>query len=429
VGLKTDQSGDVKASSGSVLLHRLNEALFALNISLAFGYGILFYYSSRLLSDAATNHFFDFCYYFLRSAARVKDFLHLPDPPSWSRDPSQLSIAVVFLLTAGCVSTLLFLFFRLSAGTPAYKTLIYLAGATALLTFPALLFYLNVLSGRGIQWVPGVIPSILFSSIGVLSGLFSLVSRARTLPLRTTLSLGLFWPGIAGIVLSRANSMPETERHYLTSAYLVLAIAGVSWIAWSIRNRGQRDPNSEIPEPRPVGSLTWVCVGVAGAILLFLWAPGRDYSLMKVKNRESLRIELFHSRCFGSCPVYTITVRGNREVDYLGQMDVKECGKRSDSISERQLMDILRELDHVHFFGLEDRAFLWPPDLPSVWVTVDVDGKTKRVGAVTYGARPKNGALANFLQAAARIDEIVGSKKWTEPKSYCDERRATPHSN
>jgi len=96
--------------------------------------------------------------------------------------------------------------------------------------------------------------------------------------------------------------MPETGGHYLTSAYLVLAIAGVSWIAWSIRNRGQRDPNSEIPEPRPVGSLTWVCVGVAGAILLFLWAPGRDYSLIKVKNRESLRIELFHSRCLEVVP-------------------------------------------------------------------------------------------------------------------------------
>jgi len=97
-------------------------------------------------------------------------------------------------------------------------------------------------------------------------------------------------------------------------------------------------------------------------------------------------------------------------VDYLGQMDVKECGKRSDSISERQLMDILRELDHVHFFGLEDRAFLWPPDLPSVWVTVDVDGKTKRVGAVTYGRAPRMAPWPTFFRPPHALMKSSGPK-------------------
>jgi hypothetical protein len=110
-------------------------------------------------------------------------------------------------------------------------------------------------------------------------------------------------------------------------------------------------------------------------------------------------------------------------------MSVKECGKQSESINESQLMDILRELDQAHFFALEDRAFLWTPDLPSVWVTANVDGKTKRVGAVAYDASPKNGAMANFIRATARIDEIVGSKKWTFPKNYCQDRRIIPHSD
>jgi hypothetical protein len=427
VGLKSDQSGDTKPSSGSVLLHRLNEALFALNISLAFGYGVVFYYFSRLLSDAPTGHFFDFCYYFLRSAARAKDFLHLPDPPSWSRDPSQLSIAVAFLLTAGCVSTLLFLFFRLSAGTSAFPIMAYTTGAGALLILPAQLIYFNILGGGGIQWSPGVISSILFSSMGVLIGLSSLSSRVWTIPLPATLFLGLFFPGLAGIVLTRA--ITERTRSYSTWAYMVLVVATLCWIVWSVIKRNHLNLNPGILAVGPLGNSTRICIGVAGAILLVLWAPGRDYSLMKAKDRESLRIELFHSGCFGSCPVYTITVHGNGEVDYLGRMDVKECGKRSDSISEGQLLDILRELDQVHFFALEDRAFLWPPDVPSVWVTVNADGKTKRVAAPKSGAGPKDGAFATFVRAAGRIDEIVGSEKWIEPKGYCDERRTAPNSN
>jgi uncharacterized protein DUF6438 len=429
---KTDQPGGGEAFSRGPLVRNLNEVLFALNISLAIGYGVLFYYFSRLLGDrGATGYFFDFCYYFLRSAARIKDFLHLPDPVPWNGDPSPISVAVAFLLTAGCASTLLFLFLRLSDRTPVFPILVYTTGAAALFILPAQLIYFNVLTARGIQWDPGFIPSILFSSTGVLIGLISIISQVRILALPASLSLGLLYPTIAGIVLSRANKMqmPESAGVYLSLVYIFLVATPLGWIVWSANKRGHQNLNSGIPARGPLGKSSWICVAVAGAVLVFLWAPRRDYSLMKVKNRESLRIELFHGPCFGSCPVYTITVHGNGEVEYLGQMSVKECGKQSESINESQLMDILRELDQAHFFALEDRAFLWPPDLPSVWVTVKVDGKTKRVGAVTYEARPQNGAMANFVRTASRIDEIVGSPKWTFPKSNCVDRRTTPHSN
>lgn len=431
MGRNNRDSLDGELPSSNSLLQTLSELFFAVNVCLSLGYGMLFYYFSRLLGDVrSTEDSFDFCYYFLRSAARVKDLLHLTDPTTWS-GPSIPNIAVAFLITAMCVSMVLFLFFRLVAGTPSFRVLVYVTGAAALFAIPAQLVYFSVVNRNGTQWNPGVVPSILFSSFGALVGLVSLISLERTLKVLIVLSLDVLFPGIAGAVLFGATvrELPESAGNYLSWVYMVLVIAALSWIVSSIRKRSHETSNIEMPERPPLRNAMKICVGIVCAILFFLWAPGRNYSLLGAKSRKSIRIELFRSACFGSCPIYTITVLGNGEVDYLGQMFVKECGKRSDLITEGQVTDILRELDRAHFFALEDRAFLRPPDVPGVSVTVSADGKTKRVWAVTYGAVPRNGAWAAFARAASRIDEIVGSAKWIHPGSSCEHRDGRPPSN
>jgi hypothetical protein len=387
-----------------------------------------FDYSSRLLGDGKANDFFDFCYYFLRAAARVKDLFHLPDPTPLAGAPNLSNIALAFLLTVMCLSLALFAFFRLFAGGPAYRILIYIVGVAALFVVPV---QLGALIASETQLSSGSLPSILFSSLGVLIGLVSLTSRVETLPFPSALALSLLFPGIAAGVLFRTTEIETSQSavDYLSWAYAGLAIAAVAWIASSSRRRKPEDLNVQISERVPLGYPTTIGAGAACAILIFLWAPGRNYSLLNAKDRDSTKIELHRTACFGSCPAYTVTVHGDGQVDYLGQMSVKECGKRSDSISKGQVTDIFRELDRAHFFALEDRAFLSVPDVPSASVTVWADGKTKRVWGVTYGAVPRNGALAAFARATSRIDEIVGSAKWIYPKNSCEHRDSRPPAN
>jgi hypothetical protein len=103
--------------------------------------------------------------------------------------------------------------------------------------------------------------------------------------------------------------------------------------------------------------LAAVAVSVAG--LGELWLPGRGYSLVHAKNRDSLTIEMWHSKCQIGCPVYKITAHGNGAVEYVGEQFVKVRGAQASSLNEEQMESILVDFDRAEFFSLEDQAFAW----------------------------------------------------------------------
>ena len=73
----------------------------------------------------------------------------------------------------------------------------------------------------------------------------------------------------------------------------------------------------------------------------------------------------------------------------------------------------MQVLESAHFQSLEDRAFPWCSDTPSVGVAVTVDGSTKEVVSDAHCVAFKSGLEANFIKAAAEIDSIVGPPAWT----------------
>jgi len=78
---------------------------------------------------------------------------------------------------------------------------------------------------------------------------------------------------------------------------------------------------------------------------------------------------------------------------------------------------------------LEDRAFSWGFDTPSVGVRIWEDGKTKRVVSDAGFVGSKDGRQSRFVQAAREIDSILESVKWTDCEGEECANRPSPDPN
>ncbi len=65
-------------------------------------------------------------------------------------------------------------------------------------------------------------------------------------------------------------------------------------------------------------------------------------------------ITLERTSCFGTCPVYKVTVRRDGTVTYDGKGFVKVTGHRSRRIPAEQFQELVREIQRIGFFSFKD---------------------------------------------------------------------------
>lgn len=176
----------------------------------------------------------------------------------------------------------------------------------------------------------------------------------------------------------------------------------------------------------------WIFAIVAIAALIFgAWWSGRSPAVdceagspgcgdhppagLAVRDSASVEIELSRSACFGTCPAYTLSVRGSGEVTFTGERFVQDSGTTRGSLEPGQLAALLQAFDRANYLGFADSYTPDSPacgdastDHPSVWTAIRFDGKTKRVDHYT-GCSDAPAALDALEQA---IDSIVGTRRW-----------------
>ena len=130
-------------------------------------------------------------------------------------------------------------------------------------------------------------------------------------------------------------------------------------------------------------------------------------------------ISLERTPCFGSCPVYTISVSPSGQVTFEGRAHVLHLGTATGQIPQRWVDALLVELERAGYFGFANRYTLSEPacgqyvtDQPAVISTATVGGRTKRIEH-DYGCGAAPGALAVLEK---RIDEVLGSDRWVGSK-------------
>lgn len=94
---------------------------------------------------------------------------------------------------------------------------------------------------------------------------------------------------------------------------------------------------------------------------------------------SELVIELARSRCFGRCPAYTVAVSGDGTVRYNGESNVRRLGEATRTVDAERVRGLLAQFAAVDFLALRDEYKMPVTDLPSVSLTLRVNGREKSV--------------------------------------------------
>jgi hypothetical protein len=402
----------------------LNVFLLSFSVACALFIGGLIYV---LKNGARWNPVNDSTYLALTGAYRVVDFLHLQAvspvkstglrrqlPSGTERVGIEICIFVTVLGLTAATSLLLSLFTYMQKFRSFVKrsTLMFLLFAA-----PASYLTVSRLTWSWPTSEPYSIPHGSFSEslplrvfIGEIACLCVLLTlpylRRRVIPKWTVATLILFHLAFWMYVLWH-----ET-RIWLFPIYslnLVLLLIPVLPLVYMLQDRDR------LVRARGRLKTRWV-LGIAIVALssfVAVWVPSKTVALSHPEDLAAVKIELSRGPCFGPCPRYTIAVQGDGRVEYLGRQrysrfDSRKVGK----IEREKITQILQTLDQVKFMTLEDRAFSWGFDTPSVGVRIWEDGKTKRVVSDAGFVGSKNGRQSRFVDATQEIDSILKSTRW-----------------
>ncbi len=149
--------------------------------------------------------------------------------------------------------------------------------------------------------------------------------------------------------------------------------------------------------------------------------------LSSPKDLQSVSISLARTDCQAFCPVYSVTIHGNGNIEYQGALGVPVRGHRTAQIPQQKVVALLQEMDKAGFMSFDDKTFSKLSDSGDVIMSVSIDGKNKTVRSsrIEGSDRPLqdlekfNQAQARFVKLADKIDALVEIDRWTKCSLNC----------
>lgn len=122
--------------------------------------------------------------------------------------------------------------------------------------------------------------------------------------------------------------------------------------------------------------------------------------------KDGLVITIERTACFGTCPVYKLTIRGDGSVTYEGRKFVRVVGTRQSTLDKTDLAELVRAFNKAGYFGLDDHyRSRVVSDEPTTFTSFTMAGRHKQIE--DYWGDP-----AALIALENQIDEVAGSKKW-----------------
>jgi acetamidase/formamidase len=128
-------------------------------------------------------------------------------------------------------------------------------------------------------------------------------------------------------------------------------------------------------------------------------------------------VTLERTACFGTCPIYKVTIASDGTVNFEGRRFVKTVGAARGQITPQAFRKLIEEFRTINYFSLPDRYTPGTPDcprmvtdMPSANTSLRLDGKTKSVAH--YHGCGDSGALAALTALEHKLDEVAGTEKW-----------------
>ena len=130
---------------------------------------------------------------------------------------------------------------------------------------------------------------------------------------------------------------------------------------------------------------------------------------------SAVRITLERGPCFGTCPVYSVTLDGSGAVLFEGRRFVADTGISTGRVPPARIDSLVAALTAGGYFDFADRYTAGEPgceryatDLPSVITEVRAGGRSKRIEH-DHGCTE---APQTLTALEGRIDSVAGVARW-----------------
>lgn len=125
----------------------------------------------------------------------------------------------------------------------------------------------------------------------------------------------------------------------------------------------------------------------------------------RAQPAERIEIRLERTACFGTCPVYSVTLRDDGTVLYVGGSHTRVSGSHTWTIDPAAVRALARDMQREGYFELQDAYQGMMTDHPTTYTTLTIGTRSKRIK--DYVSGPKK-----LKEMQERIDEVAGVKKY-----------------
>jgi len=119
---------------------------------------------------------------------------------------------------------------------------------------------------------------------------------------------------------------------------------------------------------------------------------------------ENSTIILEKTPCYGTCPVYVITIKGTGEVMYEGKEHVTKKGKYQKKLSDKEVNKLFNAFECSNFSDFRSEYTEEVSDMPTTYLTFEHRGYKKKITDY-YGAPEELKKLEKMVEEIAESEE------------------------
>jgi hypothetical protein len=118
-----------------------------------------------------------------------------------------------------------------------------------------------------------------------------------------------------------------------------------------------------------------------------------------------LLIKLERTACYGTCPVYSVTLDAKGNVTFKSTSPDRTEVRHTDRIPVAEVAALLATARRIGYFEMRDSYRAMITDLPTTFVTITANRQTKRI-------EDYFGAPRELKQLEIQIDEAARTQRW-----------------
>jgi hypothetical protein len=146
------------------------------------------------------------------------------------------------------------------------------------------------------------------------------------------------------------------------------------------------------------------------AIALFFAPCNASKKAASAKTDDYTKTQIVYERtaCFGTCPIYTLTIDGATQMaTFKGDQHTEKIGTYTKKISKEELKTWVDAFEKAKFNSLNDEYLGMITDFPIKYITYTHNGKTKKI-------KERSNAPKELTDLEKLLDAYADSGGWTK---------------